>query len=155
MSGGYPSPGKRAKEADRARKQQEKAERRQRKRELGPRPIELASAEEIHGPLPSVRDAMLALETRAVTPRAVTAIPCRLFVGGLSWSLDVPQLRAAFSTFGPVSDAAIVTDRGTGKSRGFGFVTMANRKDAAKAIEQLNNSELDGHRIVVNIASER
>jgi hypothetical protein len=155
VNGGHYSTGKRAKEADRARKQQAKVERRIRKRERGPGQVELATAEDIHGPLPSVSEAMLAIETRATVPRAATAIPCRLFVGGLSWNVETPQLRAAFASFGPVSDAAIVTDRDTGKSRGFGFVTMANRKDAAKAIEQMHDSELEGRRIVVNVASER
>ena len=57
--------------------------------------------------------------------------------------------------FGKVSDAAVVTDRDTGKSRGFGFVTMADRKDAAKAIDEMNGAELDGRAIVVNMATER
>jgi len=155
VSGHNYSSGKRAKEADRARKQQAKVERRQKKRQTGPGRDEFISAEDIHGPLPSVSEALLALETRATTPRAATAIPCRLFVGGLSWNIESSQLRATFSSFGPVSDAAIVTERDTGKSRGFGFVTMANRKDAAKAIEKLHDSELEGRRIIVNVASER
>ncbi|HNN96327.1 hypothetical protein [Haliangium sp. UPWRP_2] len=155
MSRNHPSAGKQAKEAERARKQQAKAARRLDRRDRRPGQIEIASAEDIHGPLPSIGDVMLALETRGTTPRAATMIPCRLFVGGLSWNIEAPQLRAAFSTFGPVADAAVITDRGTGKSRGFGFVTMANRKDATKAIDGLHNTELDGHRIVVNVASER
>lgn len=153
--GGFYSAGKRAKEADRARKQAEKAERRQRKRERGPAEMEIASAEEFHGRLPSVDEAMQALEARATTPREATAIPCRLFVGGLSWSVETAQLRELFAAYGPVSDCSVVTERDTGRSRGFGFVTMANRKDAAKAIEQLNGSELDGRRLVVNVATER
>ena len=49
----------------------------------------------------------------------------------------------------------ILTDRGTGRSRGFGFVTLQNRKDAARAVEQLNGAELDGRNIIVNVATER
>lgn len=155
MSRGNYSVGKRAREADKARKQKEKAERRLHKRDRGPGRDEFASAEDIHGPLPTISEAMLAMETRATTRRETTTVPCRLFVGSLNWSTTVDQLREAFAEFGPVADVGIVHDRDTGKSRGFGFVTMANRKDATKAIEGLSNSELDGRRIVVSVATER
>jgi hypothetical protein len=155
MSRGTYSQGKRAREADKARKQKEKADRRLQKRDRAPGEPEMVSAEELHGPLPSISEAMEAMEHRATAPREATAIPCRLFVGGLSWNTEAAQLRQAFAEFGPVADVAIVTERDTGKSRGFGFVTMANRKDASKAIEALSNSEMDGRRIVVNVATER
>ena len=58
-------------------------------------------------------------------------------------------------TFGEVSDAVVIEDRDTGRSRGFGFVTMADRKDASKAIDAMDGSELDGRTIVVNVATER
>ena len=67
----------------------------------------------------------------------------------------VPRRRYQLGEFGVVSDAVIVADRDTGKSRGFGFVTMENRKDATKAIDALHESELDGRIIVVNVATER
>ena len=74
---------------------------------------------------------------------------------------DVAALQALggldvmFGKFGKVTDAVVVSDRDTGKSRGFGFVVMEDRKDAAKAIQELDGSELDGREIVVNLATER
>ena len=55
----------------------------------------------------------------------------------------------------PVADAIVMRDRDTGKSRGFGFVTMESRKDAAKAVQTLNGAELDGSNLVVSVATER
>ncbi len=147
--------GKRQRENDKARKSQEKAARRMRRRAEGPSEPELVSREEIVGNLPTVEEAMEALENRAANPRGASAIPCRLFVGGVSWNTTEEDLRQAFSQFGPVADAAIVKDRDTGQSRGFAFVTMADRKDAGRAIDGLNGSELDGRRLVVNVATAR
>jgi RNA recognition motif-containing protein len=126
-----------------------------RRRAEGPSEPELVSREETVGNLPTVEEAMEALENRAANPRGASAIPCRLFVGGVSWNTTEEDLRQAFSQFGPVADAAIVKDRDTGQSRGFAFVTMADRKDAGRAIDGLNGSELDGRRLVVNVATAR
>lgn len=153
--GGNYSMGKRQRDADKARKKRDKAERRARKREAGPGHVPMTTAEEMTGPLPTVEEAMQAMEERAAGGRGAAAIPCRLFVGGLSWDTTEDALRQAFGRFGDVSDAVVVKDRDTGRSRGFGFVTMANRKDASKAIDSLNDSELDGRVIVVNVATER
>ena len=79
----------------------------------------------------------------------------KIFVGGLSWGTDTEGLKSAFEQFGSVSEAIVVTDRDTGRSRGFGFVTFENSEDAQKAIEEMNNSELDGRRLNVNQAKER
>ena len=80
----------------------------------------------------------------------------RLFVGNLSWDTQEDDLIAAFEQDGRrVDNARIMTDRDTGKSRGFGFVTMADRRDASKAIEGMDGAELDGREIVVNVATER
>ncbi len=114
----------------------------------------MATAEEAAGNLPSIEEAMRAIEARASSPREAAAIPAKLFVGGLSWDTDEASLKSAFEPYGPLADVAVVRDRDTGRSRGFGFVVMANRKDAAKAIATLNNSDLDGRPIVVNIATE-
>ena len=95
------------------------------------------------------------MEERAKAPRAAATVPCRLFVGSLNWDTTVEALREVFSKFGTISDATILTDRGTGRSRGFGFVTFEDRKDGARAVEQLHGYELDGHRIVVNVATDR
>lgn len=155
MSRGSYSLGKRQREADKARKKQDKAEKRQQRRERGPGEMELGTAEEMTGQLRSVDEVLQALEDRSAAPRAAAPIPCRLFVGGLSWGTTSDDLRAAFGQFGVVADAVVVTERATGNSKGFGFVTMENRKDGAKAIEGLHDTELDGRRIVVNAATER
>ena len=79
----------------------------------------------------------------------------RLYVGNLSYDTDTESLRQAFSSSGEVTDAHVVTDRESGRSRGFGFVTMAADDQAKKAIETMNGSMLDGRAIRVNEAEER
>lgn len=76
----------------------------------------------------------------------------KLFVGGISWDTTEEGLKEYFQQVGPVSEAKIITDRVTGRSKGFGFVTMENDEDAAKAIEELNGKELDGRSLTVNKA---
>lgn len=155
MSRGTFSPGKRQRENDRSRKKQDKAERRRVKRERGPGEVEVTTAEEVLGRIPSIEEAMAAMQYRETAPRAASAIPARLFVGGLSRETTAEHLREVFGEYGAVADAVVVTDRDTGSSRGFGFVTMENRKDAPSAISGLSDSTLDGRRIVVNAATER
>jgi cold-inducible RNA-binding protein len=79
----------------------------------------------------------------------------RLFVGGLSFSTSTDGLREAFARFGPVQSAAVMTDRETGRSRGFGFVEMGTDQEAEKAISGLNGSSLDGRMIRVDRATPR
>ncbi|NLC57068.1 MAG: RNA-binding protein [Armatimonadetes bacterium] len=79
----------------------------------------------------------------------------RIFVGGLSYNTTSAELRQAFEAVGPVTSADVVTDRETGRSRGFGFVEMQNDEDAATAIRQLEGSELGGRTLTVNEAKER
>ena len=79
----------------------------------------------------------------------------RLYVGNLSFQSDSESLRAAFGAFGEVTDVHLVTDRESGQSRGFGFVTMGTSDAAIKAIAQLNGSTLDGRSLKVNEAEER
>jgi RNA recognition motif-containing protein len=79
----------------------------------------------------------------------------RLFVGGLSFSTSSEGLRDAFARFGPVQSAAVMTDRETGRSRGFGFVEMAGEEEAERAISALNGSQLDGRMIRVDKATPR
>lgn len=79
----------------------------------------------------------------------------RLFVGGLAWATDETGLRDAFEQFGEVTDCKVVTDRDTGRSRGFGFVTFTDDAAADKAIEEMNGAELDGRAIKVDEARER
>ena len=79
----------------------------------------------------------------------------KLFVGSLSWNTDDHGLRAAFEPHGEVTEATVITDRGSGRSRGFGFVTFADDDAAEKAVAALNQTELDGRTIKVDVAQER
>jgi RNA recognition motif-containing protein len=79
----------------------------------------------------------------------------RLYVGNLSFGATTDSLREAFATSGQVTDVQIITDRETGKSRGFGFVTMSNPHEAAAAIKAMNGASLDGRPLRVNEAEER
>lgn len=79
----------------------------------------------------------------------------RLYVGNLSYETDTESLRQAFASAGEVTDAHVVMDRESGRSRGFGFVTMASADLAKKAIESMNGANLDGREIRVNEAEER
>ncbi|GAB4287546.1 MAG: RNA-binding protein [Ignavibacteriaceae bacterium] len=79
----------------------------------------------------------------------------KLFVGSLPWSVTDDSLREKFETFGTVVSAKVVTDRSTGRSRGFGFVEMENSSEAKEAINVLNDSEMKGRNIVVNEARSR
>ena len=79
----------------------------------------------------------------------------KLFVGGLAWATDDNGLRAAFEEFGEVVDAKVITDRETGRSRGFGFVTFNDDADADGAVDAMNGAQLDGRTLNVNEARER
>lgn len=78
-----------------------------------------------------------------------------LFVARLSYSTTNDELQSAFEQYGDVDSARIIMDRETGKSKGFGFVEMPDDGDAQKAIEALNESELDGRNIIVKVAEDR
>jgi RNA recognition motif-containing protein len=75
----------------------------------------------------------------------------KIYVGNLPWSATDASLREAFSAFGDVESASVVTDRETGRSRGFGFVEM-DGADADKAIRELDGRDLDGRAMRVNEA---
>ena len=79
----------------------------------------------------------------------------KIFVGGLSWNTTSEELADYFSQVGDVTDSRVITDRETGKSRGFGFVTFALEEFAEAAVQALDGSELDGRRLRVNIAEDR
>ena len=79
----------------------------------------------------------------------------KLFVGGLSWDTTDEGLRKAFEAYGEITEAKVITDRGTGRSRGFGFVTFAQDEDAKTAIAKMHNASLDGRSITVNEAQEK
>jgi RNA recognition motif-containing protein len=147
--------GKRERENAKARKREEKAQRRLERRERGPGEVPIVSAEEALAGLPSVEEAMAAIERRATEPRSATAIPARLFVGGLGDDVTERDLRTIFGVIGPVADAVVMLDRDTGAPRGFGFVTMADRRDAARACNELHGTDFKGRNLVVNLATSR
>lgn len=76
----------------------------------------------------------------------------KLYVGGISYSTPESGLRDAFAQVGEVLSATIIMDKMTGRSKGFGFVEMANDADADAAIEKWNGQELDGRKLTVNEA---
>ena len=75
-----------------------------------------------------------------------------LYVGNISFDTTEQRLRQVFEEFGTVTSARLITDRDTGRPRGFGFVEMAEQSEGLDAIEQLNDKEIDGRRLVVNEA---
>jgi RNA recognition motif-containing protein len=79
----------------------------------------------------------------------------KLFVGGLSWNTNDAELRGAFEKFGEVVEAKVITDRDTGRSRGFGFVTFADGGAAQTAMQEMDGSMLDGRSLKVNEAQDR
>ncbi len=79
----------------------------------------------------------------------------KLFVGGLSWDTTDEGLRQAFASCGEITEAKVITDRDTGRSRGFGFVTFSQDDDAKTAISKLDGTNLDGKTIKVNEAQEK
>ena len=79
----------------------------------------------------------------------------KLFVGSLSWDTNDDGLHEAFSQFGEITEAKVITDRDTGRSRGFGFVTFNDDEAADKAIQEMDGFQLDGRAIRVNEAHDR
>jgi len=79
----------------------------------------------------------------------------KLFIGGLSWDTTDDGLRQAFASYGEITEAKVITDRDTGRSRGFGFVTFAQDEDAKSAISKMDGTSLDGKTIKVNEAQEK
>ncbi len=141
------SAGKHQREALKAKKKREKAERRRRRREQGAADVPVASADEIQ---------VAAHNDPVATPveRKSRSVPCRLFVGGLAWETEQATLREAFAKHGEVLEVSIIFDR-EGRSRGFGFVTMADNRAARTAMGALHGQELDGRRLKVSPATER
>lgn len=76
----------------------------------------------------------------------------KLFVGSLSWGTTSEALREAFAQAGTVADAVVISDRMSGRSKGFGFVEMSTPEEAQAAIDMWHEKELDGRKIIVNEA---
>lgn len=79
----------------------------------------------------------------------------KLFVGGLPYSVTSEELKNMFSNFGAVMSAAVITDRFSGESKGFGFVEMDNDSEAQAAIKALDGSDQNGRKIAVSVAKPR
>ena len=79
----------------------------------------------------------------------------KLFVGNLPWSVDDQKLKELFSSYGDIEEAVTIKDRFSKRSKGFGFVTFANDKDATKAESEMNGKSIDGREIKVNEAKPR
>ncbi|KAJ0953332.1 putative RNA recognition motif domain, nucleotide-binding alpha-beta plait domain superfamily [Helianthus annuus] len=91
-------------------------------------------------------------------PSMFNAIRCmssKLFVGGLSYQTDDYSLKEAFSGFGEVVEARVITDRESGRSRGFGFVNYTSEDSASDAMKAMDGQELNGRSIRVSLATER
>ncbi|MDO8497284.1 MAG: RNA-binding protein [bacterium] len=78
----------------------------------------------------------------------------KLFVGSLPWSITNDTLRDLFAEFGEITEAIVITDRDTGRSKGFGFVTFTNEEDTKKALV-MHGKDIEGRPIVVNVARPR
>jgi RNA recognition motif-containing protein len=79
----------------------------------------------------------------------------KLFVGGLNWKTTDDGLRQAFERFGEITEAKVITDRETGRSRGFGFITFVQDDAANNAITEMDGSQLEGRTIKVNQAEQK
>ena len=92
-----------------------------------------------------------------ISDRSVSSpkIKMKLFVGGLPFRVDDQELQEMFEPYGTVGSAKIITDRETGKSRGFGFVEFSSDGEGEAAIKALNGSSLEGRELTVKIAEDR
>ena len=79
----------------------------------------------------------------------------RLFVGSLPWSVTSEELKSVFEECGVINDAVVITDRQTGKSKGYGFVEFNNDSDGLLAIEKFNGHDFNGRKIIVNEAAPK
>jgi RNA recognition motif-containing protein len=79
----------------------------------------------------------------------------KLYVGNLPWTITNDSLKEMFAQFGEITEAIIITDRMSGRSKGFGFVTFATEEAAAAAIQQMHEKDIEGRKIVVNVARPR
>ena len=76
----------------------------------------------------------------------------KVYVGNLPWSVDDEKLREMFSKFGDIEEATVIKDKFSGRSKGFGFVTFSEGASAIKAIEEMNEKEMEGRQLRVNEA---
>ncbi len=78
-----------------------------------------------------------------------------LYIGNLHYNVNEEELKEIFKTYGEVMSVKIITDKYTGRSKGFGFIEMLNDEETNKAIDNLNGTEIHGRKVIVNKAKER
>ena len=76
----------------------------------------------------------------------------KLYIGNLPYTVDQTKLQQLFEGFGEVTEVVVISDRFSGKSKGFGFVTFKNAADAEKALKEMNEKEVDGRKLMVSVA---
>ncbi len=79
----------------------------------------------------------------------------KLFVGGLAWATNDDSLSKAFEEYGTIEEAKVITERDSGRSRGFGFVTFGSEEDAKTAQKAMDGQEMDGRSLKVDFANDR
>tara|TARA_Y100000310_G_scaffold133775_1_gene132757 strand:+ start:6416 stop:6664 length:249 start_codon:yes stop_codon:yes gene_type:complete len=79
----------------------------------------------------------------------------KVYVGNLPYSVDGNKLKELFSTFGEVTEATVISDKYSGRSKGFGFITFTNDEDGKKAVGEMNGKEVEGREMKVNEARPR
>jgi RNA recognition motif-containing protein len=79
----------------------------------------------------------------------------KIYVGNLPWSVDHGKLKELFSSYGEIEEATVISDKYSGRSKGFGFVTFINDADADKAVAEMNDKEIEGRPLKVNEARPR
>ena len=79
----------------------------------------------------------------------------KVFIGSLSWNVRETELEKVFGKIGELEDVKVITDRETGRSRGFAFITYKEPDDAQKAVDELDGIEIDGRQVAVKIAHEK
>ena len=150
------SGGKRNREANRDLKKRQKEDRLRRNRDLRARGFDpdLVDPGSAPAPLPEVKLEDVVISVPSQSRRADFG-PIKLFVGGLSTDTNAADLRRWFAPFGDVVDAIVVADRGTGRSRGFGFVSYRDPAAAEAAAKGMNGVEVEGQSLKVNRAEAR
>ena len=150
------SGGKRNREASRDLKKRKKEDRLRRNRDLRARGIDPDVVDPLSAPAPlpevKLEDVVISVPSQS---RRADFGPIKLFVGGLSTDTTAADLRRWFAPFGDVADAVVVADRGTGRSRGFGFVSFQTPAAAEAATKGMNGVEVDGQTLKVNRAETR
>ena len=121
----------------------------------GDRYVQVLSGLILQDPLPSTGPPLGWVVLKRSLGQIEQAMNTRLYVGNLSFNTGGEGLRTAFQEFGAVTDVHLVSDRETGRSRGFAFVTMGTPEEAAKAIEGMDGRTLDGRPLRVNEAEQR